>query len=131
MKQETKEYIDTQLAELAKQLRTEIGDTAQRIHERIGAVHQELDEVRRHTDEHCRLGGHNANITNALCDDFARRLDVLDKLAGVSSVSPQLDSKLEALNRQYDEAERQATNPFASLFEGIFGGGSPFPFSPR
>lgn len=122
MKRETKEYIDQQLGELANVLRKEAADTAQAIHERIGQVQQELAEVKRHTDDHCHLDGFNAYIADALNADIARRLDVLDKLAGISSKSPQLDAELETLNREYDAATARANNPLGSLLDFLTNG---------
>lgn len=124
MKQETKEYIDNEVNNLATVLRKEVSDIAQGIHERIAAVQRDLDAVKSHTDDHCRLGAHNANVTNAVIGDLQRRLTVLDKLAGISSESPQLDAELDDLNERFDAASARANNPFASLFEGIFGGPS-------
>ena len=115
MKQDTKEYIDAQLGELAATIRTEIGDIAQGIHERIGAVERDLDAVKRHTDAHCRLGANNAEITNALFGDVQRRLGVLDKMAGISSEGPQLDAELADIDRRYVEAEQPVASPLSSF----------------
>ena len=123
MKQETKEYIDNEVNNLATVLRKEVSDIAQGIHERIGAVQQELADVKHHTDDHCRLGAHNSDLANAVFEDIDRRLAVLDKLAGISSESPQLDAELDDLNERFDQAQAWANNPFASLFDGLFGPG--------
>lgn len=64
----------------------------------------------------------NADIANVLNADIARRLDVLDKLAGISSKSPQLDAELETLNREYDEATARANNPLGSLLDFLTNG---------
>ena len=123
MKQDTKEYIDNEVNNLATVLRKEVSDIAQGIHERIGAVQQELVDVKHHTDDHCRLGAHNSDIANAVFDDIDRRLAVLDTLAGISSESPQLGAKLGDINERFDQAQARANNPFASLFDGLFGPG--------
>jgi hypothetical protein len=125
MKQETKEYIDAQLGELAQTLRTEANDIAQGIHERIGAVQRDLADVKRHTVDHCRLGAHNAEVTNAVLDDLQRRLTVLDKLAGISSESPQLDAELSELNQRFDAATARANSPLGSLLDFLTNGPGP------
>ena len=56
-------------------------------------------------------------------DDIDRRLAVLDTLAGISSESPQLGAKLGDINERFDQAQARANNPFASLFDGLFGPG--------
>jgi hypothetical protein len=73
MKQETKEYIDNEVNNLATVLRKEVSDIAQGIHERIAAVQRDLGAVKSHTDDHCRLGAHNADVANAVFEDLDRQ----------------------------------------------------------
>jgi uncharacterized phage infection (PIP) family protein YhgE len=125
MKQETKEYIDNEVNNLATVLRKEVSDIAQGIHERIGAVQQELADVKHHTDDHCRLGAHNSDIANAVFEDIDRRLAVLDTLAGISSESPQLDAELSELNQRFDAATARANSPLGSLLDFLTNGPGP------
>ncbi len=123
MKQETKEYIDTQLAELAKQLRTEIGDTAQRIHEDLADL---SNAARANFEKFGRIDERNARIRELWSDDVDRRLDVLDKLAVIDSRDPALNDRAVAINEEYADVDpnRQPSlfDSLASLTTGIVGG---------